>query len=257
MQGPLVGSKDGLKSLSVELHLHTVVSPCAEVDMIPPLIVRQALALGLDAIAVTDHNTAENVAAVIHAAAGQGLTVLPGMETQTREEAHIVCLFDTVQQALAWQDVVYRHLPALLNNDDLFGPQYVVDETGDFIRLNERLLLVSTSLTVEQVVDQVSEIGGITIAAHVDRPAYSLLANLGFIPPGLKLSALEITARSGVREFVTRHPSLRGWPLVRSSDAHRLGDMRKAMQVRVRELTVSELDKAFRGQDGRSVTLFA
>jgi hypothetical protein len=257
MDNAPAGYLDDLRTLNVDLHLHTVVSACAQVEMVPPLIVRQALALGLDAIAVTDHNTAENVAAVIQAAEGAGLQVLPGMETQTREEAHILCLFDTVEQALAWQDIVYRHLPALLNNEDLFGPQFVVDEMGDLMRTNERLLLISTSLSVEQVVEQVGEIGGVTIAAHVDRPAYSLLTSLGFIPPELGLAALEVTARTPIDSFLAQNPTLRGWPLVRSSDAHRLSEMGNSTQVRVRELTVAELAKAFRGQGGRGVSLLS
>jgi 3',5'-nucleoside bisphosphate phosphatase len=94
-----------------DLHLHTVLSPCAEVEMIPPLIVRRALEAGLDLIAVTDHNAAANCAAVVQAAAGTGLAVLPGMELQTAEEVHVLCLFDTVEQALTWQGIVFDHLP--------------------------------------------------------------------------------------------------------------------------------------------------
>ena len=89
-----------LRSLWVDLHVHTVISPCAEVEMIPPLIVGRARELGLGAIAITDHNTAENVGAVQRAARDTGLVVLAGMEVQTREEAHILCLFDRLEQAL-------------------------------------------------------------------------------------------------------------------------------------------------------------
>ena len=79
--------------------------------MIPPHLVRRALDLGLELIAVTDHNAAENCAAVIQAAAGTGLTVLPGMEVQTSEEVHVLCWFDTLEQALTWQGIVFNHLP--------------------------------------------------------------------------------------------------------------------------------------------------
>src|SRR5512139_2660318 len=101
-----------------DLHVHTVLSPCAEVEMIPPLIVRQAIQLGLEIIAITDHNSAGNAAAVIEAAAGSGLTVLPGMEVQSREEVHLICLFDRVEQALGWQEQVLSALPDLENDED-------------------------------------------------------------------------------------------------------------------------------------------
>ena len=117
-----------------ELHVHTVLSPCAEVEMIPPFIVRTAVERGIHLIAVTDHNASANVAAVQQAAHGTNLTVLPGMELQTREEVHLLCLFDTLEQLAAWQATVDANLPDLENNIDYFGEQFVVDHTGDFIR---------------------------------------------------------------------------------------------------------------------------
>jgi 3',5'-nucleoside bisphosphate phosphatase len=238
-----------LRPIWGDLHLHTVVSPCAEVEMIPPLIVRQALALGLGLIAVTDHNTAENVAAVVAAARGTNLAVLPGMEVQTREEAHILCLFDTVDQVLCWQEIVYAHLPDLENREEAFGAQFVVDETGDYVRTNRRLLLTSTALAAEEVVRRVAGLGGLSIAAHVDRRAYSLVASLGFIPPGLALAAVEVT-----RPDVTMDERLIGRrPVIVSGDAHRLAEMRAHTLFRVREPTTPELALAFRGEAGRRV----
>jgi predicted metal-dependent phosphoesterase TrpH len=137
-----------LGTLRADLHVHTVLSPCAEVEMIPPLITRQALQLGLGIIGVTDHNSAENVAAVMEAAEGTGLVVLPGMEVQTQEEVHLLCLFDTLEQVLTMQGRVYNHLPDLKNNAEVFGAQFVVDSDGEFIRYNERQLLTTTSLSV-------------------------------------------------------------------------------------------------------------
>lgn len=235
--------------------------------MIPPLIVRRAQELGLGMIAITDHNTAENVAAVQRAAPA-GLVVIPGMELQTREEVHILCLFDTLDQALTWQVVVYANLPPLENRADVFGAQLVVDEAGDFIRMNNRLLLTSTALSVEEAVSGVRELGGLPIAAHVDRPSFSLLANLGFIPPGLDLGALEISHRVSPGEFLAQNPHLsaaagahaQGWPLIVSGDAHRLSEMRAATLITMRfgpESWVQELELAFRGEGGRKVELLA
>jgi hypothetical protein len=239
----------------VDLHVHTVVSPCAEVEMIPPFIVQRARELGLGAIAITDHNTVENVAAVSRAAEGSGIVVIPGMEVQTREEAHILCLFDTLEQALAWQSVVYDHLPNLENREDVFGAQFVVDETGDFVCMNERLLLTSSSLSAEEVVTGVCGLGGLPIAAHVDRPGYSLLASLGFIPPDLALAALEITFRTTPEKMAAQHPGLNRWPMIVSGDAHRLSEMRASTLVTWRAPCMAELEMALRNSDGRNVKL--
>jgi len=232
-----------------ELHLHTVASPCAELEMLPPLIVERALEIGLQLLAVTDHHCAENVQAVIDAAQGSKLRVLPGMEVQTREEAHLVALFDQVEQALAWQEVVYEYLPLMANEPKVLGSQLVVDGEGEFLRFNERLLLASTDLSVEQVVAGIHQLGGLAIAAHIDRQAYSLLTNLGFIPPDLPLDAVELSRHVEPSAWLLRHGSGIAWPVVCSSDAHRLGEIRPAMRLWMDEPTVAGIKQALQNSD--------
>ncbi len=116
-----------LVEVAADLHIHTVVSACAEVEMIPPLIVRRAQELGLDLIAITDHHCIDNVEAVRRAAEPFGITVLVGMEVQTREEVHVICLFDHTEDAREWQKFIWLHLPDLPNREEFFGAQYVVD----------------------------------------------------------------------------------------------------------------------------------
>ncbi|MFZ1401716.1 MAG: PHP domain-containing protein [Anaerolineae bacterium] len=229
-----------------DLHLHTVLSPCAEVEMIPPLIVRRALALGLDLIAVTDHNATHNVEAVQRAAAGTPLTVWPGMEVQTREEVHLLCLFDNNAAAFAWQARVDASLPPLMNDPEHFGGQFVVDATGEFIRHHTPLLLTSTAFSIEEATAQVNALGGLVIPCHVDRPSFSLLANLGFVPPDLAAPALEISARLTPAQARAQFPMLGAWPLVQNGDAHRLNEMIGRTRVRLTALTIPELAAALR-----------
>jgi len=244
-----------LKKFVADLHIHTVLSACAEVEMIPPLIVERALELGLSLIAITDHNSAENVAACMEAAEGTNLTVLPGMEVETEEEVHLLCLFDTLEQVLTMQGRVYNHLPPLKNKDDVFGPQFVVDATGEFIAYNDRLLLTATSLSVEGVVERVNELGGVCIPAHIDRPSYSLLANLGFIPPDLNFPALEITPRAKPAELLKQFPDLAGYTLIVDGDAHRLSEINARTVFTLSEPTIAELRLAFAGREGRGVQI--
>ena len=109
-----------MKQFRADLHVHTVLSPCAEVEMIPPLIVQKALEKNIDLIAITDHNTSANVGAVQKAAQGTGLTVLPGMEIQSREDVHLLTLFETLEALAAWQKEVDASLPDLPNEPDFF-----------------------------------------------------------------------------------------------------------------------------------------
>jgi len=243
------------KYLFADLHVHTVLSPCAEVEMIPPLILRRARELGLGLIAITDHNSAENVAAVMQAAEGSRVAVLAGMEVQTREEVHLLTLFDTVEQVLAWQAEVYAHLPDQKNDEEHFGTQFVVDATGEYVRTNERLLATSTNLSLEAAVAGAQALGGLVIPAHVDRQSFSLIANLGFIPPGLDLPAVEIFRWSREAEIRQRFPQLEGYTLICNGDAHRLGEMGARTMLKIAAPTVAELTLALRGEQGRRVEI--
>lgn len=219
--------------------------------MIPPLIVQEAIDREIDLIAITDHNATANIAAVQQAARDTGLAVLPGMEVQTVEEVHVLCLFDTLGQAEAWQAEVDRNLPLLENNIELFGEQFVVDHEGEFIRREPRLLLTSAALSIDDVYEKVATLGGLAIPAHVDRKAFGLFANLGLISPSWPVAALEISRHLSLGQAVQHYRQLQGYPLIRSGDVHRLEEFLGANQFIIETPTIAEIRKALAGQDGR------
>jgi PHP family Zn ribbon phosphoesterase len=244
-----------LKNFSAELHVHTLLSPCAELEMIPPLIVQEALDRNIDLIAITDHNATANIEAVQKAAAGSGLKVLPGMELQTREEVHLLCLFDTLEQAYALQEQVDRLFPPIPNNPDYFGEQFVVDATGDFICREERLLLASIDIGLHEAVEFVGGLGGLAIPAHVDRKAYGLLEVLGFVPTDVPIEALEVSRNVKIAEAPDRFPQVRGYPLLQGGDAHRLEELLGANHFTLAKRSVDEIRLALRGVDGRNLKI--
>ncbi len=236
-----------------DLHIHTCLSPCAELEMLPDLIVERAQELGLHIIAITDHNSAENAASVVNAARGTGITVLPGMEVQTREEVHVLALFDTLEQATAWQEQVYAALPPLKNDEMAFGEQLLLDANGKPAGYLDRLLVTSTSFTVEEVVERVAALEGLCIPAHVDRPVYSIVATLGFIPPGMDVAGVEISPNIGLAEARERFPQLASYSLVANGDAHRLKEMKRRTTLKMKAPTVAELALALAGEGEREV----
>ena len=238
-----------------DLHVHTVLSPCASYNMAPSLIVQRARERGLDILAVTDHNSAENAGAVIEASADSGLRVLPGMEVETREEVHLLALFEEVENARRWQEVVYEHLPDLPNQEAVFGVQVVVNAEDRIVRRERRRLLMASELPVQTVVDEVGRLGGICIAAHVDRPSYSIIQTLGFVPPGLDLAALEVSRNVSCAQQYRQQARLDGYGIVQSSDAHDLDDLGVARtEFFLAEPTLAEIAMACRGQQGRRAT---
>lgn len=240
-----------MKTFLAELHVHTVLSPCAGVEMIPPLIVQKAIEKGINLIAITDHNASENVHSVIEAAQGSELTVLPGMELQTEEEIHILCLFDTLNQINELQVLVNKTLPKVKNNIEYFGEQFIVDRTGEFISRKDVLLINSTHLSYEEAYKAVTKIGGLFIPAHVDRQAYGLIYRLGFVPPEPKLDALEISRHLPIDEAFTKFPQIKGFPLIQSGDVHYLEDFLGVNQFMLEKPTISEIKMAFMRENGR------
>jgi PHP family Zn ribbon phosphoesterase len=244
-----------MKQFRADLHVHTVLSPCAEVEMIPPLIVQQALEQKIDLIAITDHNASANVGAVQKAAEGTALTVLPGMEVQSREDVHLLTLFETLDALTTWQNQVDAALPDKQNNSNLFGEQFVVDETGEFIRSEPRLLLTSAHLSIDEVFERVTALGGIVIPAHVERTTYGLLPTLGLISEPWNVTALEISRRTSPEKAAETFPALRKYPLIQSGDVHRLEEFLGTTVFTLLCPTLMEISMAFKKISGRDVCI--
>jgi PHP family Zn ribbon phosphoesterase len=237
-----------------DLHVHTLLSPCAEIEMIPPLIIAQAAEVGLDLIAITDHNSAENVRAVMEAAKGSPIKVLPGIECESIEGVHVICLFDRAEDAESMQELVYSLLPNLPNQAEKLGNQMVVTAEAEFVRYNERLLLASSELSIDEIVVATEERCGLAIPAHVDRRGYGLYGVLGFLPEGNGFPAVEISKRMTEDGARDAYPDLNGRAIITSSDAHMLADLGCCRTTFLLEhRSASELRLAFEGRDGRKV----
>ncbi len=243
-----------MREYRADLHVHTVLSACAEVEMIPPLIVEEALYKGLDIIAITDHNATGNAVAVREAAEGTTLTVLLGMELQAREEVDVLCIFDTVSALEAWQTIVDAQIPPLKNDPDHFGSQFVVDREGDLVVEEQRLLQAPTLIELEDAARRVHALGGLVIPAHIDRPSNGLMAMLGLWPPDLEADAVEVSPNMRPSEARRRYGSLApDMAIISNSDAHWLAWMGKVMTIFELEdaPTVVSLKQALRGQGGQ------
>ena len=240
-----------IRPFRAELHTHTVLSPCAQIEMIPPLIVREALAHNIDLLAVTDHNATANIVAVQNAARETSLKILPGMELQTREEVHVLCIFDSLDQVQILQAAVDRLLPPITNNTEFFGEQFVVDETGDFIRNEDRLLLSSVDLSLNDAWELVTGIGGLFIPAHVNRKAFGLLEILGFVPTDISVPALEISRHLSPVQAYEKFPQIKKYPLIQNGDVHGLDDFLASTTYYLEKPTVSELRLALQSKENR------
>lgn len=207
-----------------DLHIHSALSPCGQNEMTPNNIVSMAWIKGLNIIAVTDHNSAENCHAVMECARKKGIVAVPGMEVETREEVHLVCLFKNIGDVLKLQKTVYNSLPNIRNREDIFGEQIVMDEYDNVVKHVDRFLLTATNFSIEEAVSYVSNLGGVVIPAHIDRDSYSIVSNLGMVPDNLDFKFLEISKKCDKNQY-TNDEKYKGYKFIQSSDAHSLGEI--------------------------------
>jgi len=251
-------SEAQLRCYRTDLHIHTCLSPCADLTMSPARIVKRVGVEMLDIIGICDHNSAENVAATKKVGEKENIKVLAGMEVTSAEEVHIIALFDEVEQVLKLQEIVYEHLTPGENKEALFGEQIIVNEFDEVEDYNKRLLIGATTLTLENLVHEIHNLGGLAIASHIDRETYSIIGQLGFIPEGLKLDALEISPHMNKAQALERFPEIKKYPLIFASDAHFLHDIGKVTTLFfLEEPTIAEIRKAFNNEEERKIVMEA
>jgi len=243
-----------LRRLRADLHIHTCLSPCGELAMSPRAVVEAARAAKLDLIAVTDHNTLENAAAVITAARGTGLAVLPGIELTTAEEAHILGLFGAEADVRPFQAEVFRNLPDLPAKRKYVDDQVLVDAEDYVTGFSPRCLFGATLFSVLEAINLIHAHGGLAIASHIDRESFSLVSQLGFIPAGLGLEAVEISPHADVAGAKEAYGVAPDVAVVRFSDAHKPDEIGAATtDFLIAAPTLEEIRLALAGRDGRRV----
>lgn len=239
--------------MKFDLHIHSCLSPCANLEMSPSEIVTRAVAAGIDGIALTDHQSARNTPAIAECARRAGLKCLFGMEVQTAEEVHTVALFDTTEQALALTDWVYAAMPKRVNDPETFGDQPVVTWDDDIVEMEWRILAMSCRRTIPETAAKVHELDGLYIAAHIDRPNFSVISALGAIPepppttncqqPTTKyFDAVELSRTADESLWL---PKAAGYAVTRSSDAHNLDDVVRVWTEAEGEFSIAGLKTIF------------
>jgi PHP family Zn ribbon phosphoesterase len=240
-----------LRPFKADLHIHTCLSPCTELDMSPKGILTAAKKKEIDIIGICDHNSSENSLAVMNAAKKMNINVFPGMEVTSLEEVHVLALFDRIENALKLQENVYENLPGE-NDENAFGMQVIVNENEEVLGMNNKLLIGATTIPLEKIIKTIHSLNGIAIASHIDRESFSIIAQLGFIPDNLELDALEISPGITTQEAKKRYSD--NYPITYSSDAHYPDDIGKAFtSFLLEDGTLAEVKKALKNEDGRKL----
>lgn len=231
--------------LSYDLHIHSCLSPCGDADMLPSNIVGMAALKELDVIAVTDHNSCKNCGAVQTLAAQYGVLAIPGMELCTSEEVHVLCLFPTLADAMAFDEVVYAALPRIENNVTIFGNQQICSAEDEILGEEPYLLINAANISFDDVFDLTARYHGIMIPAHIEKSTNSMLSNLGMVPETSRFSCYELKHPGYEEQLRAQHPYLAHCNRITDSDAHYLEHIHEPEQfLEVEERTVPAVLRA-------------
>ncbi|MCX6268250.1 MAG: PHP domain-containing protein [Bacteroidetes bacterium] len=235
-----------MKKFRADLHIHTVLSPCGDLDMSPDVIIARAKEMHLDIIGITDHNSTRQCRIASQLGALNGICVLSGAEVTTKEEVHCLTFFETDSQLYEFQAFLDMHLPDIQNDTRRFGHQVVVDAENNIVYTEERLLISGLNQSIEEVEAMVHRLNGLFIPAHIDKRRFGVLEQLGFLPPDLNVDALEISPFCKLDDFLGQHPELCRYKYVSGSDAHFPEQIGK-------RVTIFELENASFGEIRKSL----
>ncbi len=243
-----------MPAFRADLHIHTVLSPCADLEMTPKNIVGRAREAGLDIIGITDHNSTKNAAMVKRYAEPFGLHVLMGAEVTTKEEVHCLVFFEDEQKVNDFQNFLDENILHIPNTDGHFGYQPVIDAGENVLEMVPYYLPAALRKGISEVQQKVYELGGLFIPAHVDRPVNGLFAQLGFIPPELQFDALGITGKTNAADIRSKYRLEDNISLVFNSDAHFQEQIGRNYTVfHMEQINFSEIKMALHHQQKRKV----
>lgn len=217
--------------VKADLHIHSVLSPCGDLEMSPLNIVKTALEKGLDLISVTDHNSTRQSKIMFDTAQKYGLGYIFGVEVSTKEEIHLLCYFKNFDILNKFQSFLDENLMKIKNKPDKFGYQVVVDENEDIVFEEENLLIVSIEKSIDEIIEEVRKLDGIVIPAHIDKQRFSLISQLGFIPLDLDYDALEISKRGDIQILQKKFMIDDNVKILTNSDAHYVDDIGSVFSV--------------------------
>ncbi len=245
-----------MKQYRADLHIHTLLSPCADLEMTPANIVAKAKDSGLRIIGITDHNSTRNALLVKKLAEKEGIFVLTGAEITTKEEVHCLAFFEYEDQLKQIQQFIDNQITIIGNPGGHFGYQPVVDENDNIIELIENYLPAALKTGIMEIQQMVEKLDGIFIPAHVDRPFNGLFSQLGFIPPRLRFDAMGISRFSSEKDVRKHHVLQNEITLIRNSDAHYLQQIGEIYTLfTIEEICFSEIRMALNQKNNRFVEI--
>ena len=217
--------------LHYDLHIHSCLSPCGDNESTPGNIVGMSVIKNLDVIALTDQKKKKNCAAAMAIGKEYGITVIPGMELTTSEEVHVLCLFHTLEDAMGFDAYVEPRILQIPNDPKAFGDQFLCDENDEVIGPFPTLLISATDISFDKVDEAIKPFNGVMVPAHIDKNSFSLMSNLGFVPPDSDFKCFELANMANLHKLQEANPYLKNCNVITDSDAHYIDRINEAVNT--------------------------
>ncbi|MBN1117707.1 MAG: PHP domain-containing protein [Bacteroidales bacterium] len=239
-----------------DIHIHSVLSPCGDLDMSPARIIHEAKNKKLDIIGITDHNSTKHAELMMKLGEKAGIKVIPGIEVNTLEEIHCLAFFENIEKTKAFQDFIDQKLVKIENVPDKFGQQLLVNEKEEILEEEKWWLNSTISATVNEVEEKVHKLAGVFIPAHVLRPSNGIYSQIGFIPQNLLVDAIEISSSTLNSGVYRSKKDLENYTIITGSDAHYPHIVGSSLtKFFLSKPTLNEIRMALKNKGGRKTRL--
>ncbi len=241
------------KYYPIDLHIHSCLSSCASNDMTPKNIIEHILNLGIKVMSVTDHNSCKNLEEVIKESKDKDVVVVPGIEIESKEGAHVLTYFEDLDTCQVMEDIITNNLPDVENSIRFFGNQTIIKDGKK--KEHPYLLSQATSLSILKICSITKELNGVYVPAHIQRKANGLISTLGFLPKDIEFNTLEISKIN----FYKYHKNYQNCNVITNSDAHEIEDLYKSPTTAIRienKLSINKVLSALKNQNCQSFVFF-
>lgn len=219
-----------------DLHIHSVLSPCADCLMTPNNILNMAMLKGLDIISITDHNSLKQLPVLFELAKSYDFLLIPGVEVTLITKEHLLIYFKTLEDAMRFDQVLDQYRPFIKNNYGLASTTDMEDfvtETYPFISSEPM------NLDYQGLLNLLKPYEYRIVLAHIDRPHSNIIERLDHY----QMNGIELTSCD---ELKITHYGLSRYFIFYNSDAHDLLQISEAKKHNTIELESLSIDAFFR-----------
>ncbi len=225
-----------------DLHIHTTLSPCAEVLNTPNNILNMAMLANLDFIAITDHNSCKQIPEILKIADSYDFVVVPGIEV-TVEGFHVLVYFKDVNDALMFEEDLQPFFEKK-KFDSNYGEQVIFDGFDQQIEFYEQDL-TAIDIKYKTFYKIARKYETLIFLAHIDRTSTSALKNYSlddFSFDGIEFSKF---ASASFKEAYRSYKSLE------NSDSHCITDIGiEENYLELEEKTIDAFFEKFKARRG-------